>query len=137
ELGDILARDVRQRLELALGDTPNSPVGLLPRPRLLGACIGVLRVRARPVLDVRMGHQNQSAISRAADSGESEPCTRLSGIETARSPRIVPGAAFAGSVAPIVERIVAIAPSPSTTSAQVGPEEMKSTSSPKDGFSRC
>ena len=32
-------------------------------------------------------------------------------------------------------RIVAIAPSPSTTSAQVGPDVMKSTSSPKNGFS--
>jgi hypothetical protein len=61
----------------------------------------------------------------------------LSGIEEARSPRIVPGAAFAGSVAPIVARSVAIAPSPSTTSAQVGPEVMNSTSSPKNGFSRC
>ena len=38
--------------------------------------------------------------------------------------------ASAGFVAPIVLRIVAIAPSPSTTSAQVGPEVMKSTSSP-------
>ena len=47
---------------------------------------------------------NQSPISRSADSGESEPCTRLSGIESARSPRIVPGAASAGFVAPIVLR---------------------------------
>jgi hypothetical protein len=61
----------------------------------------------------------------------------LSGIDIARSPRIVPGSAFAGFVAPIVLRIVAIAPSPSTTSAHVGPEVMNSTSSPKNGFSSC
>ena len=81
--------------------------------------------------------ENQSAISRSADSGESEPWTRLSGIDIARSPRIVPGSAFAGFVAPIVLRMVAIALSPSTTSAHVGPEVMNSTSSPKNGFSRC
>lgn len=34
---------------------------------------------------------NQSSISRAADSGESEPCTRLSWVTRARSPRMVPG----------------------------------------------
>ena len=42
-----------------------------------------------------------------------------------------------GFVAPIVFRIVAIALSPSTTSAQVGPDVMKATSSPKNGFSLC
>ena len=42
-----------------------------------------------------------SAISRAADWSESDPCTRLSGSSVPRSPRIVPGAAFLGSVAPI------------------------------------
>ena len=65
--------------------------------------------------------ENQSAISRSADSGESEPWTRLSGIDIARSPRIEPGSASAGFVAPIVLRSVAIAPSPSTTSAQRRP----------------
>ena len=44
----------------------------------------------------------------------------MSGIASARSPRIEPGCASAGFVAPIVVRIVAIAPSPSTTSAHVG-----------------
>ena len=80
---------------------------------------------------------NQSSTSRCADSGESEPCTRLSGIASARSPRIVPGAAVAGFVAPIVVRTTEIADSPSSTSASVGAEVMNSTSSPKNGFSRC
>ncbi len=44
---------------------------------------------------------NQSAISRSADSSESEPCTRLKVTSRARSPRIEPGAASSGSVAPI------------------------------------
>ena len=36
-----------------------------------------------------------------------------------------------------VVRTVAIAPSPSSTKASVGPDVMKSTSSPKNGFSVC
>jgi len=80
---------------------------------------------------------NQSPISRSADSGESEPWTRLFGIASANSPRSDPGSASAGFVAPIVLRAVAIAPSPSKTSASVGAEVMKSTSSSKKGFSRC
>ena len=35
-------------------------------------------------------------ISRSADATESEACTKFSGISVARSPRIVPGSAFAG-----------------------------------------
>ena len=58
-------------------------------------------------------------------------------MESARSPRIVPGAESAGFVEPIVERTTAIAPSPSSTSASVGAEVMNSTSSPKNGFSAC
>ena len=38
----------------------------------------------------------KSSISRAADSGESDPWTRFSVVAVARSPRIVPGAAFGG-----------------------------------------
>src|SRR3974377_2114334 len=40
------------------------------------------------------------AISRAADSGPSEPCTRFSVSSMPRSPRIVPGAASRRFVAP-------------------------------------
>src|SRR5947207_5957592 len=80
---------------------------------------------------------NQIPISRSADSDESLPCTRLFGIASANSPRSEPGSASAGFVAPIVLRAVAIAPSPSSTKASVGADVMKSTSSPKKGFSRC
>ena len=41
------------------------------------------------------------AISRSADSGASEPWIRFSPISMARSPRMVPGAASTGLVAPI------------------------------------
>ena len=41
---------------------------------------------------------NQRAISRSADSGESEPCTRLFWVLSAKSPRIVPGTAFSLSL---------------------------------------
>ena len=80
---------------------------------------------------------NHSLISRRAERGESDPWTRLSGIDSARSPRIVPGADVAGFVAPIVDRTTAIAPSPSSTSASVGEEVMNVTSSPKNGFFAC
>src|SRR6266404_1109964 len=52
-----------------------------------------------------------------------------------RSRRMVPGAAFLGSVAPIVSRHLRMAPSASRTRAKILPELMKSVSSPKKGRS--
>ena len=109
----------------------------------LGVLVGVFAVRlvqsAR--FFARVGQTspsgNQIPISRSADSVESEPWTRLSGIASANAPRSEPGSASAGFVAPIVLRQVAIAPSPSRTNASVGPEVMKSTSSPKNGLALC
>src|SRR5918997_4207744 len=75
--------------------------------------------------------------SRSALSGESEPWTRLSGMLRARSPRIVPGAASAGLVAPIRVLMAFIAPSPLILIATTGVAVMNSTSSSKKGFSRC
>ena len=44
---------------------------------------------------------NHRAISRSADSTESEPCTKLYCVSRPKSPRIVPGTAFStGSVPP-------------------------------------
>src|ERR671910_604495 len=79
----------------------------------------------------------KSLSSRAADSGESLPCTTFSVISEARSPRIVPGGASAGSVGPISSRHRTIAFSPVTLATTTGPPVMNSTSSPKNGFSRC
>ena len=62
---------------------------------------------------------NQSPISRWADSGESEPWTRLSGIESERSPRIVPGRLRRGSSRQSSSGRL-IASSPSTTTASSG-----------------
>ena len=50
---------------------------------------------------------------------------------------MVPGAAFVGSVAPASERKPGMHWLPSMTMAVTGPEDMKSTSSPKKGFSAC
>ena len=59
-----------------------------------------------------------SAISRSADSAPSEPWTRFSVVSMARSPRMVPGAAFAGLVAPISVRTTCqVSSGPSTTSS--------------------
>ena len=48
--------------------------------------------------------EKNCAISFAAVSAASEPCTEFSPIDLASSLRMVPGAAFAGSVAPIRSR---------------------------------
>ena len=50
---------------------------------------------------------------------------------------MVPGSAFVGSVAPARERKPAMHCWPSMTIAVTGPEDMKSTSSPKNGFAAC
>ena len=55
----------------------------------------------------------------------------------AKSPRIEPGAASIGFVAPITWRAAAIACSPSSTIATSGPDVMNSTSSPKNGLPSC
>src|SRR5262249_15213234 len=63
-------------------------------------------------------------ISNAADSGESDPWTALASMDEAKSLRIVPGAALAGSVAPISSRRRAMAFSPSSTMGMHGPSVM-------------
>src|SRR5206468_1219321 len=57
----------------------------------------------------------KNAISTAAVSAASEPCTALASMLAAKSARIVPRSAFFGSVAPISSRFLAIAPSPSSS----------------------
>ena len=75
--------------------------------------------RLRAASSRRAHRRRTRARSRAAPTRANRSRgSRLFGIDVARSPRIVPGSASAGFVAPIVFRIVAIAPSPSTTSAQ-------------------
>ena len=56
---------------------------------------------------------------------------------TAKSPRIEPGEASSGFVAPITWRAEGTACSPSSTIATSGPEVMKETSSPKNGLPSC
>src|SRR5205823_1922774 len=57
--------------------------------------------------------RNQRAISLAAVSAESEPCTRFSCTSRAKSARMEPGADSSGRVAPIICRAAATALSPS------------------------
>src|SRR5579872_2959221 len=73
------------------------------------------------------------AISTAAVSKASDPCTEFSPIDLACSLRMLPSAAFEGSVAPITSRYLRTALSPSRTWTTTGPEIMKSTNSPKNG----
>src|SRR5690606_26301561 len=77
------------------------------------------RVTHRRLRDQSAG--NQSAISRSADSGLSEPCTRFSRLEREKSPRMVPGAALRPSVAPLRPRTTSTASSPSRTTQTSGP----------------
>src|SRR5690606_14627165 len=76
------------------------------------------------------------AISFAAFSRLSEPCTALASMLSAKSARMVPAAASFGLVAPIRSRFFSTAPSPSSTWIITGPEIMNSTSAPKNGRSR-
>src|ERR1051325_4034344 len=66
--------------------------------------------------------------SRAADSGESEPWIKLNELETPKSPRIVPGAAFDPKVAPIRLRAMRIASLPSSAMTMTGELVMNFTS---------
>ena len=69
----------------------------------------------------------------AAVSAASEPWIAFASIDSAKSLRIVPAAAFAGSVAPISSRRAGTAPSFSSTIVTQGPDVMKSTRLPKNG----
>src|SRR5262249_38736803 len=80
--------------------------------------------------------EKNCAISCCAVSGASEPCTEFSPTDFAWILRIVPGAAFAGSVAPMISRYFAMAFSPASTCTTTGPDVMNSTSSRKNGRSR-
>ena len=71
-----------------------------------------------------------------AVSGLSEAWTRFWAVSTAKSPRIEPGAASWGRVAPFIARTIEIAFGPSSTAATSGPLVMKSTRPLKKGFSR-
>src|SRR5690606_14094096 len=82
------------------------------------------RVRGQISLSLK-----KNAISFFAVSGASEPCTTFSSTVSAKSARIVPGAASFGLVAPITSRFFAIAFSPSSTWTMTGPEIMNLTRS--------
>ena len=61
-------------------------------------------------------------ISRSALATLSEPWTTFSSITSPKSPRIVPGAASAGLVAPISFLAIETADGPDHTVATTGPE---------------
>src|SRR5690606_33603413 len=77
------------------------------------------------------------ATSMAAFSTESEPWAALASMDSAKSARMVPGAASFGLVAPSSSRCLSTAFSPSRTWIITGPEIMNSTSALKNGRSRC
>src|SRR5579862_6281763 len=124
-----------------------------PKPQKLSATTDLLSVRlfvakvtrgaptrqgARSDGDYEARSGKKSAISLFAESGPSEPWTRLSGILDARSPRIVPGEASDGSVAPMIERTsFHVSGVPSRTIANTGDVVMNLTMSEKKGLSRC
>ena len=72
---------------------------------------GVSARQSRRAGQARSG--KKIAISRAADSGESEPCTRFSRLDSDRSPRMVPGSRRAAVGGPVeaaddLDRLVAL-----------------------------
>lgn len=70
-------------------------VGYAPSTKAAGV------LAAQPTISIPA---KKKAISRSAVSALSEPCTELASIDSAKSLRMVPGAALAGSVAPITSR---------------------------------
>ncbi len=103
---------------------------------------GVTRRSEDPAIDValvveQLVGSNHSASSAAAASGLSEAWTMFWAVSSAKSPRIVPGAASCGRVAPLIARTTAMAFGPSSARATSGDDMMNSTSPAKNGFSRC
>ena len=125
----------------ALGQLPDPPPGLRPADVLAVrslVLVGLLIPEGAVPRCVRRAHRGTRGRSRARPTRASRSRGRGCSASRARTRRgASPGSASAGFVAPIVLRAVAIAPSPSSTNASVGPEVMKSTSSPKNGFSPC
>ena len=69
-------------------------------------------------------------VSRSADAAESLPWTRFSVNRMPRSPRIVPGSAWRGLVAPTIVRTTSqVSSGPSRTMATTGPRLMNATRS--------
>ena len=145
ELYDIEAGDVAEDTELALRDAEDPPRELWIRPCAERIGIGVLRILRRPELAIasdvvllRQDRRERTARARAARSPSSPSRGRCSRrARGAKSPRIVPGAESSGFVAPIIVRTTEIADSPLTASASTGPDEMKSTTEPKNGLPLC
>ena len=81
---------------------------------------------------LKSGKNSAASRCRTRASPSRGPCSVPTSI--AKSPRIEPGAASSGLVAPITWRAALTASSPSSTSATSGPEVMNSTSSPKNGL---
>ena len=80
---------------------------------------------------------NHRPSSTSAASGPSDAWTMFCAVSRAKSPRIVPGAASCGRVAPLMARTTTIAFGPSRASATSGDDVMKSTRLPKNGRSAC
>ena len=76
-------------------------------------------------------------LGEAAVASPSEAWIRFCAVSSAKSPRIVPGAASCGRVAPLIARTTAIAFGPSSANATSGADVMNSTRPVKNGFSRC
>ena len=92
------------------------------------------RRRARSRGAPRARTRAPSSVSAA--SGPSDAWTMFWAVSSAKSPRIVPGAASCGRVAPLIARTTAIAFGPSSAAATSGADVMKSTRPAKNGFSR-
>ena len=125
----------------AMGKTPagNTPVWTRPASTAARAtrCLQPVQPDLQLSHSTNSSGEKNSATSCAPRSGESLPWTTFMPIVTARSPRMVPGAAAAGFVAPIMLRTMATAPGPSHTIATTGADVMNRTRPSKNGFPSC
>jgi hypothetical protein len=138
-----IAAAVEAEAEVEVPDR-GCPARTIYRPRCRRHARGYARRtgparRHHPAVDLALVRdqlvgREPDASSVAALSGLSEAWTRFWPISTARSPRIVPGAASTGLVAPFIVRTMAIASGPSSAAATSGPDVMKATRPSKNGL---
>lgn len=92
------------------------------------------RVRAGVRSKISPGAKNL-LISVAASSAEDEAWMMFSWFDMAKSPRIVPGAAWRPLVTPVIERTTFIASTPSSTITITGEAVIEATTEGKKGRS--
>jgi hypothetical protein len=148
------------RPSFTLMATTDGSLSTIPRPRTYTRVLAVPRSTAmsRPMMLAKTLSDMRTCLRDVVEGGKarvraplgSDKCGRADGPRVqvaviaalhhsmARSPRMVPGAASAGLVAPIIVRTTfQVSPGPSTTASSAGERVMNDTRSSKKGLPSC